>query len=453
MRPISEIDIEAVSAAERRAYRVFIRDYDQLGQTYIDPIAVAVDRGDGETSFDLRVTPLHDRSEYRELKELVGDVHLYEGASAPGVQWRFGIGEESDLRKWTERSADRTIRGRDIAFSWLGTWGAMGFSDRSGVWDAANLYGVLPSRGRGPDRLFAYLFRSLEDVNRMPFWLALEVESSMGFATFMGGIRSFGEESGPNLVSWRSAESYRELDVTAIDFQDLQSDSSSATAYYTVAEGVFILSMDRTTLEHRIDALKAGYNPRPSPALRDASGKRDDETNNPDGEREASADGASSENVPTPRGPQSALEFRRAAGKSWLLQTLHGLVELGSNLRLPGVAAARTAAERCWPHLDGDALRHRAAEWGNLSMDNPHGREVDYRDGAVEDPVYGLLPFTIDLHPGTDLQKLPELPVEPSPITDWINSLSAARFEMSFERHGEALGLHTRTTFEWRETE
>jgi len=118
MRPISEIELHGVTKAERNAYRRFRREYSNLGHQYIDPIAVALTQRDGKTTFDLRVTPLHQQSDYRELEELVGDARLYEGPEATGLQWSFGIGQEAGLRTSLRRAATRSMFGEQVTIDW-----------------------------------------------------------------------------------------------------------------------------------------------------------------------------------------------------------------------------------------------------------------------------------------------------------------------------------------------
>jgi hypothetical protein len=449
MRPISEIDIDKVTEAEQLAYEDFRQRYENLGFTYGDPIGLAFTQRNGRTTFDLRVTPLHQRSEYRDLAELVGDTHLYNGPDTDGIQWTFGIGEDSDLRRTSRRAVSRAMFGEQITLDWLGSWGAAGIAHRSGIWDGAILFDSIPVRGSDPMRLDAMTQKKADALDRLPAWIAFEVRSQLGFTAFVGGIRQFLSEVGPNFISWSSDESHRDTDITRVEINLDRSGSHSVSLHYTVTDGVFVASLDRATLEHRIDAVKAGYTPRPSPNLTQSDDGNSQSPDNSDTKKTADA-GGTTEQVHPPNGPQTAGSIRIDHDNSWVLQTLFGLIDNAQTYGLAEVASANRAAHHIWPSLSPRPLAEQAQSWWGVNLHNHHGRLPSIGNhGGIVDPLYGILPTFIGWGDVPPLHRFAELPVEQSPVTTWLDGLRTFKAEASLEQHGDALGLHTRVTLEW----
>lgn len=455
MRPISEVELQGITKAERNAYRQFRRDYSNLGHEYIDPIGVALTERKGHTTFDVRVTPLHQESDYRQLEELVGDARLYEGPETTGLQWSFGIGEDADIRETLRQAATRSMFGEQVTIDWLGSWAALGIADRSGIWDGAVLFDSIPVRGEDPMDPRSLTAEKVRALDHFSGWLALEVQSQVGLAAFLGGIRQFLDQMAPNLVTWSTDDPYRETEITRIDVTFDRNAQQAASLHYTVIDGVFLMTFDRKTLEHRIDAVKAGYTPRPAPNLKDNStAKTDKDTSSETAESKANRSDGDADSTDEPDGPQADLTIRTKPKDSWLLKTLFGLVDNAQTYGLSHLATNNLLAVQVWPSLSDNKLERRSKRWWGAGLRNHHGRLPEIGEyGGVVDPLYGILPTGDFWRDPPPFQKLPEVPVEPSPVTDWMKNLRHIGAEISFEDHADALGLHVRATFDWDQTD
>jgi len=271
----------------------------------------------------------------------------------------------------------------------------------------------------------------------------------------------------PNLVNWSTDAPYRETDITQIDIRFEPNTQETASLHYTLVDGVFLLTFDRKTLEHRIDAVKAGYTPKPAPNLEDINtAKTDHDTSSESSESKAdhsdgdadSADETDSpenaeSNIPDPDGPQANLSIRTKSKDSWLLKTLYGLVDNAQTYGLSHLATNYLLAAQVWPSLSGKQLERRSNRWWGAGLRNHHGRLPKIgAHGGVVDSLYGILPTGHFWRDPPPFQKLPDVPVEPSPVTDWMKNLRHIGADISFEDHAATLGLHVRATFEWDQT-
>ncbi len=399
MQPLLDRKITSVSEREATAYRQFRARYQRNWSSYIDPIAARLRRSeDGDYDIDARMLPLIDGSEYNELRRYVGDTRMQAPPVGYAAQITVALADDARLRRWADDMAFSITGNEKLGVSWLGDWVMAGVGDRSGVWDVALSSEVVDS-GVQVDH------RDLERaIARAPIFIAAHVRSRLGLAAMLTALRAYSEQAGPGLISWQTGEPYRDVPVSQV--RETTSPGTKRNpvilSYATVGD-VFILSLDRPTLEEQIDAF---LDRNPSAAT----------------------------------DHQAVIAFRPDPDKSWLGQTLLGLMEEPSY-------ANHMIALRQWEVLeqgrgrlpDSPAdRRNLAMTWlGHEPVGVHHQVYNKQKDGLFGCAVYGTIPAPT----------LPSLPVANSPLTQLIDDIGGLQSSLSFEGEGNHLGLRARITW------
>lgn len=409
--PLDEMPLTRVSETEAGAYERFRETYSRYWRGFIDPVGVRIRRGDdGRLSLDARMLPLISGSDYNELERMVGRQRVTPGPAATGFRMVLAVGADASLRRELSDLGRSATGNRDLGLDWLGDWVMVGVADRSGLWDAALSLGEIPSaRGRTADREVDTRKKVLD---RMPLYAGLHVKNKLTLAANLSALKGLVNSAAPGMVTWEPNGDYREQSVVTVRERI---DGDGVGVHYAIVKDVFLISLERGTLEQQIDAVLAGEIPGSVPA-----GKAEDEA----------TDAA-----------QSSLEIRPASADGWLVRTLLGLTERGvvSANRLALMAADDLDRSGLIDPTDAAALSARAARWLGFEPMVAHGGTfVRDPDGAIGHSLVGtaVAPFW------------PAIPVKDSPITAFYQTIATLRATLSFEGEGNTRGL--RSTVEWQ---
>jgi len=405
--PHLDLEIEQITREERGAYQRFVETYQTYWKGFIDPIGVQLRVS--KTGVDLhgRMMPLLRRSDYRDLIELVGDTRLALGDVSKGLRFVFAVAEQSELRQ-TLDTMGRALSGhRDVGLGWLGDWVMVGSSDRSGLWDAALSIGEVPSKKGTHQTRRADLRKSV--LNRLPIYAAAHIRNRLGLAATLAGLKVQLSAVGMDLVNWAPTTPNGDVSVVKIEETLSQREKEEPlSVFYAIVDDVFLISLDRATLDAQIEAVRSGAVPRIA------------ETSN--------------------TGPQATLAYHPETPKGYLNRTMLGLLEHGALSRhfdamqayeMLAVGLGKTSPGTVM--VDADAH----AYFGTVPA-APHGGQYSMGgEGLLIHSRYGdwVAPAALSI------------PVVESPLTAALERIGAFRMSVSFE--GERLDRAMVTHLHW----
>ncbi len=401
--PHFDLEIERITEEEEGAYQRFVETYQSYWKGFIDPIGVQLRVSEQGVDLDARMMPLLRRSDYRDLMELVGDTRLSLGEMAQGLRFVFAVAENSDLRRSLD-AMGRSLSGhRDVGLGWLGDWVMVGTSDRSGLWDAALSIGEVPSKKATHQTRRADLRKRV--LNRLPIYVAAQVRNRLGLAATLAGLKAQLSQVGMDLVTWEPTTPYG--DVSVVKIQETLSRKKveePLSLLYAVVDDVFLVSLDRPTLEAQIDAVRGGAVPKIA------------ETRT--------------------AGPQAALAYRPARPDGYLNRTTLGMLEHAAFSRhFNAMTAYETLAVGLGETAVGQFVsEERALAYLGAVPSSPHGGRYSVgSDGLVGHTQYGAYSAPSVL----------EIPVEGSALTQAVQAVSALRMSAGFEGAGRDRALVT----------
>ncbi|TXD35301.1 hypothetical protein FRC96_11540 [Lujinxingia vulgaris] len=416
MTPLIELEIDRVTPDEQQAYEAFRQGYLTNWQTLIDPIAARL-RFDEEAQrieVDARMLPLVNNSEYERLADLVGQ----RAVSAPGLdgalQWTLAVGDDASLRRDLNRAARQMSGNKDLGLDWLGDWVMVGAYDRSGIWDLAEVRRLFVSGSTyqfDPGRFSNEEVMALAPT--LPLYLGAHVANPAVLAGTLSALRGFVESTAPGLLRWEQAEPYRETPITTIRAAEGagQIGLNDLQLHYTVAGGVFLMSLNMPTLEALIDAGLDGHFSTATPQADDALLM------------------------------QTMITYDPAPGTSWLERTVLGMLETRA-------IQSYGAAQRSWMALSQGlgALPEGDAERRDLAMRYLGYEPQDLHGGDYSIDAHGRVTHTI-YGEGHD-HVIPPLPVTPSSVTQAVQALESLKMHLGFEGEGDHHGLHSVVSWE-----
>lgn len=403
-------DPDLVTESERDAYERFSRTYESYWQTYIDPAAIriAVDPSAAGTTLtaDLRIVPLIDGTDYRELLETAGQARVEVPALARGARAVVGIGQEARVR----RELAHLVRGfagkHDFGLDFLGDWAMVGVDDRPAVARAvaASRHG-LPELPGGEERARVDEIAVLASI---PAYVAMEFKSMAGAALALAAIHGIADDVLPGAISW--AEKGKERDVAIVRIvvaEDLgrgRDDGEAAKKgaieiYYALSRGVFLASLNEHTLRRLVDDLLDGHGPTP-PAT-------------------------------TAGGAQLVVDL--AGDKEGALSTVLSWLLTQESMTANRLSREVAEALMIGAHeRAGEPAAIRAlglATFGSMPVP-PEGGQWTLGDDGVRDPHRGSASAPI----------WPELPVPGSPTEKLLSAVGRFRSEIAFDREGPGKG-------------
>ena len=411
-----------VTASERDAYERFSRTYESYWKTYIDPAAlrVAVDTTAAGTTLtaDLRIVPLIDGTDYREILEMAGQARVSAPALGSGARAVVGIGQNARVRRELASLARGFSRKHDLGLDFLGEWAMVGVDDRPAlaraVQDLERSLPQVPSAedGAGHDGIAA--------VAGLPAYVAIGIKSMAGATIALGALRGIADDVLPGAIQWGEQGKERDVAIVRIAVsEDLAGGGSEPGAakksdieiYYALTRGVFLASLDERTLRRLVSDLVDGRGP--SPVKAGAGG---------------------SQLVVDLAGEKQGALFTVL---SWLL-TAESL-EAASSSSESAAALLVGARDRA-----GDPRAIRAlglAYLGSMPV-SPEGGAFTLAADGLHDPWRGSASAPV----------WPRVPVAGSPVDKLLSAVGRFRSEIAFDREGPGKGdngvlsLHARVT-------
>ncbi len=412
LRPRIDLpEVTMVTTAERDAYEQFSREYQDYWRQFIDPIAVQIDLEGDTASIDVRVLPLIEGTNYREVEEIVGKQRVVVPAIDDGLHAVWAVGKDTPLRKDLDRMSASFSGKADLGIGWLGEWVMLGTLDRAALTDALALFedDVQTPLPDAPDEA-----AMANAIGKLPVFAAADINSTVGLVAALGALRVMSNEVAPGAISWENIATHRDVPMVRVGVaptagEDVRKFADSLAVYYAQVGGAIVFTLQQSTLEVLIDRVS-------------------DEARRP----VAAVTG----------GAQLVIEGHlRPQGGAWtaLLWALQGQAQIGQS-------AARRYAEailRGDPSVATDPTRFRAlalAYFGCVPV-TPEGR-TDYtlRQDGVFDPIHGSA-----ISPA-----FPPLPVaDDTPIAALMMRLSSMRASVSFDDEPTSAtpptrSLHTR---------
>ncbi len=407
LRPLAEVVIDKVSRGEQGAYGRFRESYQRFWKGYIDPIGVRIKRDPEGKGVDVEAVmmPLIKHSDYNSLERMVGRRRMKPTALAEGLRFSAALAADSRLRKEIDRLGRAATGSREIGVGWLGDWVMGGVGDRSGLWDVALAVGEVPSaEGRRAHRDRNQRMRVWD---RFPLYVGAHVRDRLALAATLAALKAFVNSAAPGVTKWGEGKPYREQQIVTVEETLGATESSSGIkVHYVIVKNVLLLSLERATLEAQIDAVLDGRVP----------AKVDQE--------KPPADAA-----------QAILALRPGKADGWLAKTVLGLLERGA-------LSATRSSFRAWESLAVGAGATPSPElaraWLGYVPAVGHGGAFSMKEGLVSHSLYGS-----EVAP-----KVPELPVEGSPVSAFVRKLDGLRMTLSFDGEGDHRGL--KSTLHWR---
>ncbi len=387
-----------VTESEKAAYARFAESYQHAWRQYIDPIAVRInveagDKGETRLVADLRVLPLINGTDYRQLNEMVGRARIGVPQLVSGLRSTLGIGAEARLRRELTELVGRSPFGGQLTLDWLGDWLFFGVDDRPEV--AAAVIAADPRAiPQAPDTIDEQERRSfsgqLDAALRAPLYLSIGVRNVLGATVALTAIRKFVTDAAPGVVQWGEGSPYKGTRIVRISIAEkaMTTRSPGVSVFYTIVDGAFMVSFSERTLQSLID---------------ERGGKRSTDA----------ADATQGD------APQFVLQWASAKGAP-LNQVLGWLLE-STGIRRQSESRAR--AEALLRGAPGADLRAISLAYEGSEPLPPDGGQYSLGPDGVRDPARG----------SAVLEKWPKLPVPASPVERLLSALAGFRGEVSFD--------------------
>jgi hypothetical protein len=242
MIPLIDLDTpRLVTKGEADAYAEFVRRYDDAWGEAIDPIAVRVKFDDaGAVAVHLRVLPLINDSDYRELLGFVGDRRL----EIPGLDLGFhavlAIAKDSRLRRQLSDLPRMFLGdGERLGFDWLGDYVLVGVEDRNELANAA-FQELAPGPKSGPPE------DDLAELSKLPAYAAIGLASRGGvdvaLTAALVAAKRFDD------VKSLERREYRDIRIDGVEFP-----RSKLRVYFAIGKKTLFIALSPGTVERLID--------------------------------------------------------------------------------------------------------------------------------------------------------------------------------------------------------
>jgi hypothetical protein len=198
LTPIIELDISTVSEAERNAYDLFRRNYQNQWRQFFDPIAISLSIADDKLEGDMTVRPLIGRSDYREFMEVVGNTRLAPDAGDPhrGVLGQFIMSldpESEPVQEIGNFLMSMTPNIKNNSLNWIGEWFTV-FVEADPFWEE-----LAAAAEKGEDAMEEFMEHNF---TKLPVGIAVDVRNPFTLTTFLAAARGFIEQTAPGMMMW-----------------------------------------------------------------------------------------------------------------------------------------------------------------------------------------------------------------------------------------------------------
>ena len=396
LTPIIDLPVPAkVTETERDAYRIFADSYQRNWSQYMDPVALRMKIEPGtnrQLRVDLRILPIIDASEYREMQRTVGDARIEAPGLGSGAMVTLGVGPRASVRKLVGELARELPMGLRSQLDWLGDLAFLGVEDRFNFKAFLDAYNGEDHIGEsGWARLFV----------ESPLHAGVAVRNALTAGLTLGALRKLATQAAPGAIEWRERGKERGIPYVGVSAARgagyARKLTGALSLYYAFCKQYLLLSLGEATLKTRIGDCLDGRLPKSAGPGAAAGAQK----------------------------PQLVFALTmKKAGPLWQL--------FGAGLQ----AALDEAHEGAWrraeavvrgaPGLDKTALRRLA---------------VAYLGGAPVD-VSGadLLNRTRPARPLSRRHPRLALPAEGSPAAQFVAAFARARSEIAFDHEVKLAG-------------
>jgi hypothetical protein len=247
-----------VTASERDAYRWFADSYQRNWGQYLDPVGlrIKVDPTPGSPlRADLRVLPIIDASDYRQIQRTVGEKRIDVPPLRGGAMVTLGVGPQAEARRLLRQAANELPGGLRAQFDWLGDLALFGIDDRFNpkvFLEASDFEEAMP-------RLL---------VNA-PIHAAIAVRNVVTAGLTLGVVRKLATEVAPGAIDWKQRGKHRGIPyvtISAARGSDARTFAGDLALHYAFCKQHLLLSLSEATLKARLDDCLDGRLPKPAPA-------------------------------------------------------------------------------------------------------------------------------------------------------------------------------------------
>jgi hypothetical protein len=415
---------DTVSESERAAYEHFSRTYQTYWSRYVDPTALRLGvklENDPEIVADLRVLPLIDGTDYREIVEMAGDARVGASPLADGLRAIVGIGRAAKVRQELAGLASGALGRHAFKLDFLGDWAMAGVADRARLTSIAQKLRLdLP---QAPEPEPTKRVDEIAEAARIPAYVAIEIKSASGAALALAALRKMADETLRGMLTWKDVGTEHGATVFRVSVgkahenlpDGADDERSELELFYALTDKAFVASLDETVLRGLVTDLAEGRGPSP------AEGKSN--------------------------GSQLVFDLTPRCGRGlatvlgWLLT--EQLVRASAPARAQAEALLRGAPEVA---RDRAALRALSLAYFGAAPVPPHGGSYTLASDGVRDPFLG----------SASSPRWPSLPVEGSMVEKVLGTLGRFRSEIAFDPEGTTAkngrgmqSLHVRSAFQF----
>jgi hypothetical protein len=427
---------DTVTESERAAYERFSRTYETYWSRYIDPAVLRLGtvgpKADTITA-ELRVLPLIEGTDYKDILELAGQARVKAPPVADGVRAVVGIGPNARLRRELSGLAMGALGRHAFKLDFLGDWAMVGLADRPRIADVAQKL-----RAEIPQKPEAEPTKHVDDVAeaaRIPAYAAVEVRSTSGAALALAALRKMADETLRGMLSWNDVGVEHGTTVFRVAIgrrredgaENPQQERPELSLFYALTDKAFLLSLDEGVLHQLVRDLAEGRGP-----------VADDPGKSPPGDRTNASN--ASQLVFDLTGEREGGLFTVLA---WFFS--EQLVGASSPSRAQAEAVLRGAPERA---SDAAATRALAFAYFGAVPTPPYGGVYTLATDGLHDPALG----------SASAPRWPPLPVAGSTVDKLLGAIGRFRSEVAFDseghdpRTGRAMqSLHVRAAMGLRE--
>jgi hypothetical protein len=407
-----------VTEPEKVAYERFSRTYESNWSGYIDPAMLRLCTS-GETPStilaDLRILPLIDGTDYRDIRELAGQARVKAPTITDGLRAVVGIGPTAGVRRELAGLAGGRSGRFGLHFDFLGDWAMVGTVDRARIADVTRkLNRDLPELPSSEDREDT---DEIAEAARLPAYAAVEIRSITAAGIALAEVRKLGEGVFHDLLIWTEVgnEAGRSIVRIGVKPEPHGPDAGKdVDAFYALTDKALYVALDERVLRM---------------LLRDSA-----EGRGPVSTRKSN-DNEGAQLVVDLAGDRKGGLFTVL---SWFLS--QALIRDSEPARAHAEALLRGSPERT---LDEKGLRALALSYFGAVPTPPYGGAYSLGADGVRDPVRGT----------ASSPRWPALPVAGSMIDKLLGSVGRFRSEIAFDPEGRTTkdgrgmqSLHVRAT-------
>jgi hypothetical protein len=415
---------DSVTESERAAYDRFSRTYQTYWSQYVDPTALrlAFEPDASHTmSVELRVLPLIDGTDYRELIEMAGEARVRSSPLDAGIRAIVGIGAAAKVRGELAGLATGALGRHAVKLDFLGDWAMAGIADRPRLPSIAQRLRIdVP---QAPEAEPTKRVDEIAEAARIPAYAAVEIRSASGAALALAAVRKMADETLRGMFTWKDVGTEHGTTLVRVAIgQPRESlpdspddDRSELEIFYALTGKALVLSLDEGVLRGLVADLAEGRGPIAQ------SGKPKDDASQLVFDLKCQCEGG----------------LRTVLG--WLLT--EQIVRASSAGRAQAEALLRGAPELA---RDRAALRALSLAYFGAVSTPPHGGSYSLGPDGVRDPVLG----------SASSPSWPPLPVSGSMVDRLLTAVGSFHSEIAFDpeggpaRNGRAMqSLHVGAAF------